>query len=152
MALVTSFAHTPFVTVLLPPIGYDDHHVTPHLHCCCYLVALPRFKMIPMQKLCGISSLAFTTAANHYFLYSTECMHLSPSIPFPPSLASAIPQQNPYNRSSFSQKHHNKHPLDEHSLTSQNAPSRVRPRPLVPAVARPPLSALTWRSVADSSP
>ena len=34
-----------------------------------------------MQNLCGIPSLAFTTAANHYFLYSTDCIHLSPSIP-----------------------------------------------------------------------
>ena len=44
------------------------------------------FKMIPVQNLCGIPSFAFTTAANHYFLYSAGCMHLSPSIPTFPHL------------------------------------------------------------------
>ena len=69
---------------------------------------------------------------------------------FPPSFAFAIHQQNLYNRSSFSQKRHNKHPLVERSLTFQSAPSCVWP-PL-PAMARPPPSVLTWAFVTFSSP
>ena len=37
--------------------------------------------MSPTQNLCGNPSLAFTTVANDYFLYSTDCIHPSPSIP-----------------------------------------------------------------------
>ena len=46
-----------------------------------------------MQNLCGIPSLASTTAANHYFLYSTDCIHLFPSIPAFPRLRN--PSSNP---------------------------------------------------------
>ena len=50
-------------------------------------------KMIPRQNLCGIPSLASTTAANHYFLYFTDCIHLFPSIPAFPRLPN--PSANP---------------------------------------------------------
>ena len=51
------------------------------------------FKMIPVQNLCGIPSLAITTAANHYFIYSIDCICLYLSIP--PSLAFRNPSTKP---------------------------------------------------------
>src|SRR5258706_14704497 len=74
----------------------------------------------------------------------------SPSSPQPLLLLS----KGPHDRSSFSPKHHNKHPLVEHFLTSHNAPPRVQPP--IPAFSRleaclPP-SALSSTFVAYSSP
>ena len=69
--------------------------------------------MIPMQNLCGFPSLAFMTAANHCFLYSTDCTRLFLSITVFPRLPK--PSATPYNRSSFSPKLHNKR-LIERSL------------------------------------
>ena len=63
-----------------------------------------------MQNLCGISALAFTTAANHYFLYSTDWIHLFPSIPTFPRLRN--PSANPLQ------------PLAVFSKTPQQAPPR----------------------------
>ena len=78
------------------------------------------------------------------YILQTAYIHLHP---LPPSFAFSIPQQNPYNLLSFSQKCLNKHPLVERSLTSQDAPSRVWPS--VPTVTCPPPSALTWTFVVN---
>ena len=57
--------------------------------------------MLPLQNLCG-GSLAFTTAANHYFIYFTECIHLFPSIPTFPRLCK--PSAKPLQPLTFSQQ------------------------------------------------
>ena len=104
--------------------------------------------MIPVQNLCGLSSFAFTTTANNYFLYSIDCIHLFSPIPI--FLRLRYPSAKLFQPLIISQKRHNEPLLVEHSLISEDAPSRVQPSLSTPI--RPPPSVLTWTFVADSSP
>ena len=83
-----------------------------------------------------------------YRSYTPVPVYSHPPTPMRP------PQQIPYERPSFPQKHHNKHPHVEPFSTFHNAPSRVWPP--VPAFsrqeARLPPCALTSTPMADSSP
>src|SRR5258706_6743982 len=112
---IHTFTHTPSSSpTLLPPTGCDDHHLRR---------PTATLLLSPIQNMCGISSLAFTTVAHRDFLYlRTAGIHFGPS-PLP--LFSQSLSKTPYDRSSFSQKkkkHHNDHLLPDHFLTSHNTP------------------------------
>src|SRR5258706_4955732 len=124
---------------LLPPAGCSDP--PPHL----------RNQTAPpiVRYLVGIHdhrSLLFST---FYRLHTSISVY-----PHPPSPSQSLRKTLMIAHHYFSKKHHNKPLLVENSLTSQNAPSSVRPP--VPASSRReaclPLSALTSMFVAHSSP
>jgi len=79
---IHTFTHTPSSSpTLLPPTGCDDHHLRR---------PTATLLLSPIQNMCGISSLAFTTVAHRDFLYlQTADIYFGPS---PPSLVFAIPQ------------------------------------------------------------
>src|SRR5258706_4908570 len=114
---IHTFTHTPSSSpTLLPPTGCDDHHLRR---------PTATLLLSPIQNMCGISSLAFTTVAHRDLLYFTGCRHLFRSISTFPCFRNPSVKPRTTAHHFLIKKIHNKHLLVEHFF---NLPPRTTTR------------------------